>query len=322
MRVGWSRPALFLLTVLFACDLCFGQSNGRPCAVPLVVTRFDPATRTSRMVEGLVASNLNLTIDGKAVPVGSLSTDSGPKRVVLVLDASRNVRGVEWNLATETAATLVQNARQDDRFALILTGRETAPPPFQSPGEIQSQLNELRRNRPSTPNGSERNYDALKAAASSLNPPRFGDAIFLFGHPEDEGSTATFDQIKQAILEGGIRFYGLSFTDPLKGALHVGPNPNQPVLHGVARAKLDELSALTGYFFSYHPPEALAVAGQKQLLAGFLADVYAGIAAPYRVPIPSTFISRPGYLEAEVSEDVHTRDVHYPHVVYPCVISP
>lgn len=97
---------------------------------------------------------------------------------------------------------------------------------------------------PLASDGSERNYDAVKAAASSLNPPRFGDAIFLFGHPEDEGSVATFEQLKQIILAGGTRFYGVSFTDPLKDKVPAGFDPNKPLPNSFIPAKLDQMAVV------------------------------------------------------------------------------
>ena len=191
--------------------------------------------------------------------MGSISTDSGPERVALVLDVSRQVPETEWKLETEMAATLVKNARQGDSFALVLTGQETTPLPFESSGDIQRKLDEMRSNRPLASDETERNYDALKAAASSLSPPRFGDVIFLFGHPEDHGSATTFDEIKQVVLEGGTRFYGVGFTDAL------------------IPGKLDELVYSTGYFFSYHSLRSLAFPGQTQLFRDFLGDLYTGM---------------------------------------------
>ena len=272
MRIKSLRLASLILAASLDVGPCLGQTPAQSCFIPLVATRYNPATRTVQLVEGLAASDLNLTIGSKTVPVANISTDSGPKRVALVLDASRKVPEAEWELETEMAATLVRNARRDDRFALVLTGQETTPFPFQSAGDIQRQLNELYSNRPLASDGSERNFDALKAAASSLNPPSFGDVVFLFGHPEDDGSAATFDQIKQIILEGGTRFYGISFTDPLRDKFPAGVDPNKPLPNSFIPAKLDQLAHLTGYFVSYHSLEALAQPGQNRLFRNFLGE--------------------------------------------------
>jgi hypothetical protein len=320
MGINSLRLAFLILAASLDIGPCLGQTSQQSCVIPLVATRYNPATGTVQLVEGLAASDLKLTIGSKIVPVSNISADSRPKRVVLVLDASRKVPEAEWELETDMAATLVHSARPDDRFALVLTGQETTPFPFQSASEIQRQLNELYSNRPLAPDGSERNFDALKAAVSSLNSPSFGDTVFLFGHPEDDGSAATFDQIKQIILEGGTRFYGISFTDPLRDKLPAGFDPNKPGPNSFIPPQLDQLAHLTGYFVSYHSLEALAQPGQSRLFRNWLVDLYAGVAAPYRVEIPHASISTQSSLAIQVNRELYKNDIHYPQVIYPCTI--
>jgi hypothetical protein len=169
-----------------------------------------------------------------------------------------------------------------------------------------------------------------------LSPPRFGDAIFLFGHPEDSGSAASLDQLRELVLKNGLRFYGMSFTDPLEGKLPPGFDLNQRLPAGVGPPKLTELNLATGYFFSFHSVKVLAmpamtvsirgkvryIPAQLSLLKTFLADLYAGIAAPYRVGIPASAIQAPEELKIAVTNaddrQIRERDVHYPHLVYPC----
>jgi hypothetical protein len=322
MRINRLRLAFLILAASLDIGPCLGQTPPQSCNIPLVATRYNPATNNVQLVEGLAASDLNLTIGSKSVPVSNISTDSGSKRVVLVLDASRKVPDAEWELETDMAATLVHSARRDDRLALILTGQETKPSPFQSAAEIQRQLNELYSNRPSASDASERNFDALKAAASFLNPPSFGDVVFLFGHPEDDGSAATFDQIKQIILEGGTRFYGISFTDPFRGKFPAGFDPNKPLPNTFVTAQLDQLAQLTGYFVSYHSLEALKQPGQSRLFRNWLVDLYTGIASPYRIEIPHASISTQSSLAIEVNREIYKHDIHYPQVIYPCATPP
>src|SRR5579863_10139805 len=111
MRISSLRLAFLVLAASLDVGPCLGQTPPRSCFIPLVATRYNPATSTVQLVEGLAASDLNLTIGGKAVPVANISTDSGPKRVALVLDASRKVPEAEWELETDMAAALVRNSR-------------------------------------------------------------------------------------------------------------------------------------------------------------------------------------------------------------------
>jgi len=234
--------------------------------------------------------------------------DGGPKRVALILDPSRNVSDEEWKLETQMAARLVEGGRPGDRFLLFIEGIDNEASSFLSPDEVDRQLRGLVFARPASVDSSERAYDALLNAAQRFDPPAFGDALILFGHPEDVGSKADPDQVLQVILKRALRFYGFSFRDPLGGY-----------------AKLDQLSHETGYYFSFHSLLSLNQPRQMSLYEGFLDDVYAGIAEPYRLTIRMPSSEGPTALTIEVvnAKDRIPRadDVHYPHSVYSCVAS-
>jgi hypothetical protein len=82
------------------------------------------------------------------------------------------------------------------------------------------------------------------------------------------------------------------------------------------------MTAATGYPFSFHAVAALNMPGQVGLFEGFLSDLYAGVAEPYRLSIPVANsngrvrlnISVTNLKERKISE----RDVHFPHFIYLC----
>lgn len=158
-------------------------------------------------------------------------------------------------------------------------------------------------------------------AANRFDPPEFGDAIFLFGHPDDLGSKATAEQVEELILRNRLRFYAMSFTDPLRGKLPPGFDLNKPLPKNIGQPQADNISHATGYFFSFHSVDALKIPGQLALLEGFLGDLYAGIAQPYRLEI-SQGISGKAALDLAVvngkDRKIRQDDLHYPHLVYPC----
>jgi len=281
------------------------QGSQQSCDVPLVVAGFNTQTRASnQMLLDLRPEDLVVHVGSDQGAVESITVDSGPKRVALILDPSRNVPDQEWNLEAETAARMVEIARPDDKFLIFLEGIETPQERFLSADETDRQLRAITFDRPSTSDSTERVYDTLFDAVRRLEPPAFGDALILFGPAEDGGSKTDPDRLLELILRNRQRLLGFSFRDPL------------------GDPKLDEMSRETGYHFSYHQIEALKLPYQMTLLNGYMSDVYGWIAQPYRLrirPVPAKDAAR---LRVEVMNSegrVPRADtLYYPHAIYPC----
>jgi len=311
------RTMKLSLVVCFAFIASFQLSAQEDsCDVPLVVTRFVPATSKVELVTDLSPQDLSVRVGGTPSTVKSASVDSGGKRVALVLDASKNIPNDEWKLETEMAAVLVKNGRASDRFSLYIAGIDVSSGAFLSGTEVRTKLRDVASSRPEASDGNERIYDALFAASKLFDPPEFGDTIFFFGHPDDFGSLTTLEKIQGIVLRNRLRFYAMSF-----GKLPPLPDPNRPLPKGANPAGVENTTRATGYSFSYHSVGNLKFPGQTELLKGFLADLYAGIARPYRVKIVQTAPGR-SPLELTVvngeSRNIRQDDVHYPHFVYPC----
>lgn len=326
MRVNLPVSALCLVMCASSAAQSFGQDSPEDsCDVPLVVTRFVPSSRTVELVKDLGLKDLTVQLGSAPGTLESASIAGGPKRVALVLDASKSIPADEWKLQAEMAANFVRHARPDDRFALLFVGIDSPASMLLSSGEVTGELQKLSSSRPIPTKSGERIYDALFAAANRLNPPKFGDAIFLFGHPEDSGSKTSSNDVMELVLKNRLRFYAVSFSDPLLGKLPPGFNPNKPLPAGLAPPMLADMSAATGYFFSFHSVESLHLQGQTKLFERFLADLYAGIAEPYRLKIPMPDIRGGVKLEIAVTEakehKINARDVHYPRSIYPCLPS-
>jgi hypothetical protein len=323
MRIN--LPVLTVCLVMFASysAQALGQNSAEDsCDVPLVVTRFVPSFRTVELVKDLGPKDLAVQLGAVPGRLEGASIDDGPKRIALVLDASENIHADEWTLQTQMAAKFVQQARRDDRFALLFVGIDSPASSLLSSGEVIGELQKMSSSRPVVRESGERIYDALLAAANRLNPPKFGDAIFLFGHPEDSGSKENSNRVMELVLKNRLRFYAVSFSDPLRGKLPPGFNPNKPLPANLAPPELANMSAATGYFFSFHSIDALNLPGQTRLFEDFLADLYAGIAEPYRLKIPISDTQGEVKLQIAVTtrkeHKIDEGDVHYPHSIYPC----
>ena len=312
--------SVFLFLVLWSSDSLAQQAPTVSCDVPIVVTRFDT------VFQELDTKDFLVHVGTSPVALRSASIDSGPKRVALILDASRYVQDKEWVLETQMAAVLVGHARPFDSFALVLVGRENTTQGFLSPAEARERLQELGPSRPSGTDSTERVYDALLEAAKHLDPPRFGDVLVLFGHMYDVGSKTDPDRLLALIMKARLRILGFDFEDPLPTTLPPGFDPNSIPPESSAPQKISKMVAETGYYFSFHGMEVLGRPGQLQLLEGFLGDVYRRIAEPYRLSAPA--FATKGRLTLGITvansegRKIRPTDLHYPQFVFPCATPP
>jgi hypothetical protein len=291
------------------------------CDVPLVVTRFVPSSGAVELVQDLSAKDLTVKVGGLSSTVKNAAIDRGSKRIGLILDASKTIPQDEWKLETERAISLIERARPEDKFSLFVVGGDPPGGLLLSSSEVQERLKKLAVSRPDAPDGTERIYDALLLMAKHLDPPEFGDAIFLFGHPEDSGSNTNPKQVQELILRNRLRFYAVSFTDMLRGKVRRGFDLNKPVPANVGTEKIDQISHATGYFVSFHSVQALNFPGQMALFKGFLGDLYAGIAEPYRLKIDLSTSGKTSLnllIKDGKARNIRQLDVHYPHFIYRC----
>lgn len=282
--------------------------------VPLVV-----ADHYNQPVRNLTVADVSVRLAGTPVRIASVSLDAGPKRIALVLDASGSVPDEEWKLETEMAAELTKHARANDQFALLVVGSTPTSGAFSSATELAARLQGLQSARPKGEED-EKIYDALLGAASDLDPPQFGDTIFMFGHHIDSGSRTSLSQIRDSMLKNNLRFFAISFGDRLAG-LPPWNNLNKPLPKEFRSTVLETLSADTGYFFSFHAIRNLAVQGQMPLFENFLSDLYTWIAEPYRLRFSTQPLENASRLEISVTEmearKMNSGGIHYPHIVYP-----
>jgi len=291
-------------------ELFAERARGETCDVPVVVADF-----YNKVVPDLQKEDFSVRIAGTAIPVNSATIDGGPKRIVLLVDASANIPDEEWKFEIETAQSFTQHARPTDRFALFVIGADSAEHPFLTSEEVALRVKNLERSK-----GPEKTYDALRGALNILDVTEFGDTILLIGHDEDFGSATAFGDLRELMLKRSVRFYGVSFADNL-AKLPPGFDLNKPLPTGSGPSKLASLSSETGYFFSFHAVHNLKLAGQEPLFKGFVADFYAWIVQPYRLSFEGRNIKGRPPMEVDVAQmdarKIHKNGIHYPHFI-PC----
>ena len=309
MRINRLQLTLHLLASLSIAGPSFAQQNvSQSCDVPLVVGYWRKLHR----------KDLTVHLGSELVSVGNAFPDDGPKRVAVILDSSRQISEEEWKVLLDITSALVEHARPQDTFSLYLVGADDSDGPFLTTGDVRTRLRKFALSSPSrsSPDGSERNYDAILAAVMHLTPSKFGDVILFLGNDTDSDSKVSLAQVQELILRNRVTFYGLSFYSSKIRRIPSNASPSQ----------LDLLSHETGYFISYMSPELLAEPEQVRQKKEFVIHSYAGHAEPYRVSIPGPSIPGPVKLEITVPKSMGPSNlpeyVHYPRTIYPCGTPP
>jgi hypothetical protein len=207
-------PALAVFVLLASTGSLIGQENS--CldrTIPVSVLSADV-----RFVDGLTSKNFTAKVQGKEVKIVSLVRDSGPRRIVIVLDASGSMEDV-WKLEETAAQGLIESDPRNS-FALIVFGSQVlrtidfsqnraaitdALPSLQPPERHQLRKTAL--------------LDALASSIELLRPPGFGDAIYLVSDGQDNDSQLGISQFRNRLMASGVRLFALM---PLDNAVSKG----------------------------------------------------------------------------------------------------
>ncbi len=310
-------PSVLLLSfALIPFAILAAQENqNQTCSVPLVVSHFAETTRHIEYVKGLGVKDVSVRIGGKVITPQSVVVDASPKRVAIIFDASNEVSELEWKMAMEIAAHMVQIARPDDRFALLVTGTSDSAGEWISGAQAAQQFKTWAFARPASDRRGERNFDALMAAVKLLNPPQFGDTVFLFGHPRDKGSKATSEQVQEELLKKGVRLNGITFVERPQ-VMWINVREDQHLFD------IMQMSQKTGSSFLSRDLRLLAKPEELQALKTLTAEWYTGIAEPYRVTFSPPPLKKRTNLEIDVRDAKGRKfgsgEGFYASAIYPC----
>lgn len=205
------------LRLTFVAVLLFWGAPSLPAQDDPCTTRTVPVTvvdKQGNLVAGLTVANFRGNFRGKPVEILSVTPDTRPRRIVIVLDASGSMMGPEpgsWGLVPAIAAQLFRVAPSYSRFALIVFSSTIQ----QKVGFDQEPL-ALTRALAILPDKALRGVkvegktallDALAAALSELNPPHPGDAIFAITDGGDNRSKIERGDLEHALVAKGVRVF-------------------------------------------------------------------------------------------------------------------
>jgi len=170
--------------------------------------------KSAKPVTGLGPQDFRAEFKGKELPILSAKIDSGMHRVVVMLDSSRSMFEGEqlWPSARAFAKEILSIAPGRFRAGLIVfNDRVRVKIPVQDdPAAARRAVEDLptRVDKKDERTGRKTAVlDALMAGADLLEPPQFGDSIYLITDGGENDSNTSGEAVRSALQLRGIRLY-------------------------------------------------------------------------------------------------------------------
>ncbi len=148
-----------------------------------------------------------------SVPVLSVETETGPRRVVFVVAYGRGGAAATQTLSVNAGPagvqinTVLSSARPEDSFALLNAWGPRLGVPFGSSRDAVLEALRVLSPGAGRPQG-EAVLDALREASDLFGAPQAGDSIFLVGGSE-HWPRSRASQVRSALVSRGIRLFVL-----------------------------------------------------------------------------------------------------------------
>ncbi len=300
---------------------------GHPCNDRTVAVNV--YNRAGLQVLGLQAANFRAELRGKPVTIASAVFDTGPRRVLIVLDASESMEK-KWKLELRVADRLLASAPPQVTFGLLTFSTHIQDRIGLTPDRsaIRYELSKLLgrnwqvKGRRSADTAL---YDALEAALAMLRPARTGDTIYFISDGFDNASHVRVSQTKKLVLQSQVRLFAL-ITENLN-VLRRNPETNISLN---ALLKLVDDSGGYSLFFPFFDTPVFEYAGEREKYTrvdrdiftkatlGFLDEITRFYRLELQLPVP---LRKDRGWKLKVVEPTAR---HHPHfeLVYPQKLAP
>ena len=317
---------LFVATVLFSANIASAQSASCPASE----LGMDVVLPNGKTVEGLTAQNLIGQTKHDKVAIESLTFDTSPRRILLVLDMGHDLQADARRAQLEMASYLVNGARETDSIALLTARGALRKVGFDKGRDaVAAAIAELRDKKaaPSTDTGI---LDAVMEGISWFKNPAPGDAIIAMASQIEENKSARYVEVAAALAKNHIRLFSIALGPILVGTYFSPVDPFSRHNSWGFAMNDENLSALTwnsgGYmlFEETQDPwkEYKLTDAHLQDLLEEAARMYVAIATFYRVSIrvPPALRHREGW-KLDLTEEIRKK-VPHAYVVYPRLLDP
>ena len=200
-------------------------------------------------MEGLTPADFEARFHGQPVHILSVAPDNRPRRIVVLLDASASMRGLdhEWQLARAMAAHIAREGLPNTQVAFILFSEKILEQIDFTQGKraVAARLDQIGQQRDfakTRVRGRTALLDLILAALRLLDTTTSADVIYAITDGEDNTSRSNKKNVERALLAGGVRFYASLFGPEVGGPgvrIHYGPGVTSP-------QDIAEMAAATG----------------------------------------------------------------------------
>lgn len=223
--------------------------------------------REGNQVPGLTAANFRGEFRGQPVKILSATLDTGPRRILLLLDTSDHLLASKKTLENLLmAAEDILSAGPPDSAIGVATfdaGLTLRAPFSQENDKARAALASLRDAKP-TPKGEREHaslYEALVGARQVLQPSRPGDVVYLLSDADGWSNAMKGEEVQAGLVPSGLRVFALLLLAPRvevrveQRVMFVGSEELPPILlappgYGTAIALgMDPSSSLPASYF-------------------------------------------------------------------------
>ncbi len=167
----------------------------------------------NNIVTGMTPANFQATMNHHPIEILSVTPNSKPARVIIVLDGSGSMTHEPkiWQAYISVAQDVLDQLPLSTPmgFMLFTDHVELKGQLPTKHAAIRDQLEQLRsRNKKAT----TALYDTIQAAALQFNPPIPGDSIYLLSDGDDDASRATLATAEDLLIERGVRLFTFSIS--------------------------------------------------------------------------------------------------------------
>lgn len=201
----------FLFLILLSLVVAPGARAQQPdCAsvdVPIGVIR-----PNGEAIEGLTASDFAAQIKKRAVSIQSINYDVGPRRILLVIDASHRFSAEARIAEAEFASDVVLNAQHGDSLALVVARGPAREIKF---GSDRHALLQAIRETAAENNDSKdpEKLGVLDAVAAGINwfgGPQLGDSIVVVAMDLEGNHNTSYKSVVKMLEEHHVRLFGMA----------------------------------------------------------------------------------------------------------------
>ena len=265
---------------------------------------------------------------GRDLLISSLEEDLSPKRMLLVLDASKNVNAEAWKIETSLSTFVIDGAPPQLSFGLVLLNADVPPLDFATPREsLYSRLKELSSTRPAKAKPSEEDtYGGLMGALRLFGTPQFGDTIFAFFGGADESGRVNPSLLRDSFAKQGVRIFGFVLGEMSRSGFYMtskdgdvpaDPDTGEIGALAVQSGGLVAVENTTMQTKTYHLTD-----DRLNQLEAWAHRFYQLTVVPYRIRVAADPSAKPSEWSVDLNETIKKKapgaGVLFPHQLLPC----